>query len=143
MQVAADLTFTVDLGRGPISGRVEGDGTVLRITTDDADAVWEAASSVPEIGTAKLPLLADQLRDAGLRVEVVGPRGTVATLGSGAASTIGRLVTGSRAIQPGDNRAVAALLVGRIKRSRRGLILAAAVVAGAAGGVAVVVLRRR
>jgi hypothetical protein len=141
MRVTADLSFTVDLGRGPISGRVEGDGTVLRVTTDDADTVWEAASSVPEIGTAALPFLADQLRDAGLRVDVVGPKGTVATIGSGASSTVGRVVTGSRAIQPGDTRAVAALLVGRIKRSRRGLVLAVA--AAIAGGAAVVVLRRR
>jgi hypothetical protein len=139
MQVAADLTFTVDLGRGPISGRVEGDGTVLRVTTDDADTVWEAASSVPEIGTAALPFLADQLREAGLRVEVVGPSGTVATLGTGASSTIGRLVTGSRAVQPGDTRAVAALVLGRVKRSRRGLVVAAVVTAV----VAAALLRRR
>ena len=93
---------------------------------------------MPEIGTALLPFLADQLGVAGLRVEVVGPQGTVATLGSGASSTIGRLVTGSRAIQPGDSRAVAALLVGRLTRSRRGVFLAAA----AAGALTVVVLRR-
>jgi hypothetical protein len=103
--------------------------------------VWEAAASVPEIGTAALPFLADQLSEVGLRVEVIGPKGTVATIGSGASSVVGRVVTGSRAIQPGDTRAVAALRVGQVKRGRRGLILAG--VAATVGVGVVVVLRRR
>jgi hypothetical protein len=139
--VVADLDFTVDLGSGPIQGRVEGHGRILRVTTEDADAVWQAASSVPEVGTSWLPAFADRLTDAGLSLEVVGPQGRVATVGYGASSFVGRLVTGSRAVQPGDGRAVFALLLAQARRNPRTLL-------GVGAGVGIVaalavVLRRR
>lgn len=133
--MTADLDFTLDLGSGPIAGRIEGDGQRLTVTTDDADAVWRAASEVPELGTSALPFLADRLAEYGLQLEVVGPQGRVATVGAGASSLVGKLATGSRAIAPGDGRAVLALGIARGKRNplavAAGLSVLAALVAGA------------
>jgi hypothetical protein len=117
--VTADLTFTVDVGDGPIAGHVSADGgTTIRVTTDDADTVFLAATSVPEVGNAALPFLADTLAEHGLSMEVVGPQGRVATVGYGASSGWGRLLTGSRAVAPGDPQAVRALVLAQVKRYR-------------------------
>lgn len=137
LEVVSDLTFSVDLGRGPIEGRVEAAGSQIRVHTDDADTVWEAATSVPEVGTAGLPWLADRLTDAGLTLEVVGPQGRVATVGAGTSSRIGRLVTGSSAIAPGDRAAVVGLVRARIRRNGRPIALAVVALAVVAVGVAV------
>lgn len=119
------------------------DGGTIRVTTDDADTVFFAATSVPEVGDAALPFLADQLADAGLVMEVVGPQGRVATVGSGASSRLGRLLTGSSAVAPGDREAVVALVRAQAKRHRVRIavtaVAAAGLVAGAVVGVRVLV----
>jgi hypothetical protein len=138
--VSADLSFTVDVGNGPIDGHVSADGgTTIRVTTDDADTVFLAATSVPEIGNNALPYLADTLANNGLTMEVVGPQGRVATVGSGASSRWGRVLTGSRAVAPGDPQAVRALVLAQIKRDRVRIGLAAAGVVALAVTVVVVV----
>jgi hypothetical protein len=142
--VSADLSFTVDLGNGPIEGHVSADGgTSIRVTTDDADTVFVAATSVPEIGNAVLPYLADTLADNGLTMEVVGPQGRVVTVGEGASSGWGRLLTGSRAVAPGDPQAVRALVLAQIKRERVRIGLAAAAVVALAVAVGVAVREAR
>ena len=142
--VTADLSFTVDLGHGPIEGHVDADGgTTIRVTTDDADAVFVAATSVPEIGDKALPFLADTLADNGLSMEVVGPQGRVATVGSGASSRWGRLLTGSSAVAPGDPQAVRALVLAQIKRDRVRIGVAAAAVVAVVVAVGVVVRAAR
>lgn len=135
--MVSDLTFSVDLGRGPIEGHVEAAGSLIRVHTDDADTVWEAATSVPEVGTAGLPWLADRLVESGLSLEVVGPQGRVATVGAGTSSRIGRLVTGSSAIAPGDRAAVVGLLRARARRHRRPIVLGAVALAVAVAAVAI------
>ncbi len=143
LSVSADLDFTVDLGDGPIAGRITADGTTITVTTDDADTVWQASTSVPQVGTAALPFLADRLTDAGLRLEVKGPQGRVATVGAGTSSRLGKIFTGSSAIAPGDSAALRALAISRLKRNRLAVLAGAAVVLAAIGTVVVTVRNRR
>ncbi|MDQ1673223.1 MAG: hypothetical protein QOC98_1785 [Frankiaceae bacterium] len=138
----ADLDFSVDLGDGPIAGRVTSDGTTITVTTDDADTVWRASTSVPQVGTAALPYLADRLTDAGLRLEVQGPQGRVASVGAGTSSLLGKLFTGSSAIAPGDRAAVMALALSQARRNRVP-ITAAAVAIVLASAVVVAAVRSR
>lgn len=138
----ADLDFTVDLGQGPIVGRMTADGTTITVTTDDADTVWRASTSVPQVGTAALPYLADRLTDAGLTLEVQGPQGRVATVGAGTSSVLGKLLTGSRAIAPGDRAAVTALALSQVRRNRIPIAAAAAAVVVASAAIVLVVRSR-
>jgi hypothetical protein len=125
LSVFADLDFVVDLGDGPVQGRVEAAGSTIRVTTDDAVAVWRAAFGVPEFGGDALPRLADQLAAAGLRLEVTGPRGSVAVLGEVTGSLLGRLASGSAHVGLGSLRAVAPLAIARVRRNERRLLLPA------------------
>jgi hypothetical protein len=143
LSVFADLDFTVDLGQGPIAGRITADGTTITVTTDDADTVWQASTSVPQVGTAALPFLADRLSDAGLRLEVQGPQGRVATVGAGTSSRLGKIFTGSSAIAPGDSAAVRALAVSRLKRNRAAVSVGALALLVGIGAIAVAVRHRR
>ena len=80
---------------------------------------------------------ADTLHRAGLRVDVRGPGGVLVSLGHGAESFWGRLLTGSRAVALGPVREVAASL-------GTGLPLRRATVASiASAGVAVAVFAVR
>ena len=84
---------------------------------------------------------AQLLADNGVGLDVITPRGVVARIGAGADSRLGRLVTGSPAIQPGSASAVGRLLVGTVP-ARAGRIGVAAIAAGAVYGF-VRLLRRR
>ncbi|GAA2009630.1 hypothetical protein JL107_17310 [Nakamurella flavida] len=54
------------------------------------------------------------LAENGVGIDVVTSRGLVARLGAGADSRVGRLVTGSCAVQPGSASAVGRLLAGSV-----------------------------
>ena len=142
IRVNADLTIDID----GTPARLASDGDRLVLFSAHPERVWAAAVSAAlpaGIGTLSGPRaigrLAVELAAAGLRLEVTGPRGTVANLGEGVRSRLGRVVTGSEAVAPGKPSAVAVLLWSRFPR-RRAVI---AVVAVSAAAAAVVLGRRR
>lgn len=126
LSVQADLTIELD---GDLA-RLTSDGSALTLEADHPERVWASilASALPAgVGDVDGPRavgrIADQLSDAGLSLEVTGPRGTVAHLGHGVRSRVGRVVTGSSKVQPGAPLAVVALV------SRRSRLVAGAAVA--------------
>ena len=78
---------------------------------------------------------ADELESRGLRVELSGPEGVYLTLGRGAGSSVGRLVTRSSHVQPGTaalRPMVGAELSRRARRPKGLAAIGAAVTAGLA-----------
>lgn len=71
------------------SGRLVGSGDHLRMTVSDPAVVIAAA------GRGAGGSFADRLADAGLRAELYGPRGRVATIDPGRTSRLGALAAGS------------------------------------------------
>ena len=131
LRVEGSVGFVVDGPRGSTRGVVAGDGPVVRVTTDDPVAAWAAASDGAPAGPRALGDLADLLSAAGVSVELSGPGGRVATVGAGVESALGRVVTGSRHVQPGGAAAVGPLVVAQARQlaaARRPLLVAAAVV---------------
>ena len=110
LEFTSDLVFTVDGADGSrATGRVEGDGRVLRVVTTDAAVVWGAALGSSTTGPRVLDAVARRLADEGAVLEVTGPDGVVATVGAGVDSPVGRLLAGSRHVRLGRPRAVAPL----------------------------------
>jgi hypothetical protein len=109
LEVTGSLDFSLDTGS---TGRVEGVGSRILVTADDPVAAFRAAAA-PGNGRPALGGLGDVLAAAGLVVEVTGPRGSVATLGDGVDSPVGRLLAGSRHVRPGRLRAVTPLAAAR------------------------------
>jgi hypothetical protein len=141
MRVEADLTIDID----GTPARLASDGDRLILSSAHPERIWAAAVSAAlpaGIGTLDGPRavgrMARELAAAGLRLEVTGPRGTVAHLGDGVRSRLGRAVTGSAAVAPGTPSAVAVLLWSRFPL-RRAVITAVALSAA----IAVVARRRR
>jgi hypothetical protein len=88
--VDVDLALEVtDADGRRTSGRLVGTGDSLRMTVSDPAVVVAAA------GQGAGHSLADRLADAGVRVELHGPRGRVATIDPGRTSRLGSLVAGS------------------------------------------------
>ncbi len=111
LEVTADLALTVDGHQA----RLTGSGTDLRLTASDPVALWRSAAGVPwpvgvTVGSGPRALggLASALTDAGLHLDVTGPRGRVAELGRGVDSGLGRGLTGSRSVRFGSPRTLAA-----------------------------------
>ena len=91
------------------------------------------AAAAPGPGRTAVGGLADLLAPSGLTMEVTGPRGTIASLGNGVDSRLGKLVAGSRHVRLGSVRTVlplaAAQIRGQAPSARRvGPLLAAAAV---------------
>ena len=127
LQLTADLALTVDGHQA----RLTGNGTDLLLTASHPVALWRSAASVPwpvgvTVGSGPRALggLAAALSDAGLHLDVTGPRGRIAELGRGVDSGVGRGVTGSRAVRFGSPRALAAT-VGQEPVPRRTLAVGA------------------
>ena len=128
LRLEGTVTFTVDGPRGSTTGAARGDGPVLRVSTEDPVATWDAVAGAAP-GASALGVLADALSAQGLAVEVSGPHGVLATVGAGADSPLGRVVTGSRHVQPGRPAALRPLVVSQLRsgvRRRRPLLLALA-----------------
>lgn len=145
LAVAADLQLEVDGTAATLTG--DGDHLVLR--SDSPAALWDAISgaALPAgIGRVDGPravgLVGDALRESGLRLDVDGPHGTLARLGAGVDSRLGRVSTGSRAVQPGSPSALAPLVWHRLRQDVR-LQAGAGALALAAAGAVVAVLTRR
>jgi hypothetical protein len=123
-----------------------GDGQSLVLHTDNPLALLAAMNQVSLAagvrvrgGRRALGRVAGTLTGAGLRVDVRGPGVLLVSLGDGAGSRVGRLLTGSPSVGFGSARDVVALLSSRLRWSR----VAVAAFAGAAAGVAAWRYRRR
>ena len=134
LHLSGAVAFTVDGPGGSTAGTVEGEGAVLRVQADDPVAAWSGQD------TGALGRVAEALHAQGLSVEVTGPGGRLATVGAGADSALGRLLTGSRRVAPGRPAALRPLVLAegrrRVRTVRGPLLLAVA-------AVAVLVVRRR
>ena len=142
LEVDGEVAFVLEAPDGTTSGTVFGQGRRVVVTTEDPVMAFRSAVS-PSIGGTSIGALADLLAASGLLVEVSGPQGTIATLGDGVNSQLGRVVAGSRRVRPGAARAVRPLAVAQVRSrsgsSRRGaaaavvLLLAAAIARRVAG----------
>ncbi len=146
LTVQADLRVEVDGAIGTVSGA----GSTIVISTDEPMKFWSAAtdSALPgAVGTMSGPRaigdVADALDAVGLRVEVVGPNGTLVRLGAPADSRLAEMLTGSRSVAFGSPRAVLPPIWSAVRQSSaRPLLLGAAGVAAAAVTLAAVRRRR-
>lgn len=95
LDVDADLRlhFTDAAGKST-TARVTGSGQQLRIDVEDPDVMLAA------VDPADVGRVADLMAANGITARVVGPRGVAATIGAGASSRLGRIVTGSSAVSP-------------------------------------------
>lgn len=137
LSVSADLRLEVD-GR---EAHLSGDGQRLVLRTEDPLRLWSAlgdaslpAGATAPTGPRAIGRLATLLKDFGVTLDIAGPGGTVVRLGSEARSPVGRLVTGSRAVQPGSVGALWPLARRVVVQQRRWVVAVGAV---AAVGVAV------
>ncbi len=144
------LSVVADLRLETAGQRIQlvGDGRSLVLHTDHPFALFAAINRTalpsaigPSISRRGLGRAADTLHRAGLRVDVRGPGGVLVSLGRGAGSRWGRLLTGSRAVALGPARELAGSLGTGLPL---GWITAASVTAVAvAVAVAARALRRR
>ncbi len=144
LDVVADLTVDLDGVPATLTG---GGGGRLVLASADPGALWAALTraglpaGAGRVDAARaLGRFADGLREAGVRLEVRGPRGELAVLGAGVDSAAGRLGTGSSALRPGGPGVLGRLLLADLRRRPLARAGAAALLAVA---VAVVARRRR
>lgn len=136
--VFADLQIVAD--GHPAS--LVADGHTLTFTSD---APNELLASLPKSslgrrqGIRAAGRAADLLGTQGLTLRVVGPRGEIARLGSGAHSWWGRMVVGSAEFQVGSIGVVASLATSVVRQSR----LFWPVIALVAAGVGATAIRAR
>ena len=137
------LSVVADLRLETAGQRIQlvGDGQSLVLHTDNPIALFAAINRTawpsavgPSSGRRGIARAADTLHRAGLRVDVRGPGGVLVSLGHGAGSRLGRVLTGSRAVAFGSVREVAGSLrtglpLGRIVAASGAAILVATVLA--------------
>ena len=121
LNVESDLTFSVTGPSGPVTGTVEASGATVTVRTSDPVATLDAALGGQPYTPSAIEALAARLADSGITVAVSGPQGTVATIGAGVSSTVGRVLAGSRLVRPGSLRAVAPLTRVRVAPALQGL----------------------
>lgn len=126
VRVESDLAIELD----GVSAHLHAHGDHLVLSTAQPHRLWQLArqTSLPDVmGSVATPRsigkLADSLADAGLLLEITGPHGSVASLGRGVDSRLGRLGTGSAAVRPGGLSAVVAA-TGQRPGRRASLLLA-------------------
>lgn len=142
LHVTSDLTFRVDGAGGQgADGRIEAEGPLIRVVTSDAARVWDAALGSSTTGPAALRFLAARLQESGLTVSVDGPDGTVATIGAGVSSRVGRVLAGSGQVSLGSPRAVAPLARTRLANETRRPVVRLVTLGALAVGVLVVARR--
>jgi hypothetical protein len=121
------LSVVADLRLETAGQRIQvvGDGQSLVLHTDHPLALLAAVNgtSLPSRNGVtgarhSVRRAADSLSRAGLRVDVRGPAGVLISLGNGAGSRSGRLLTGSRAVTFGPLREVAAGLTSGLPLGR-------------------------
>lgn len=116
LQFESDLVVSV----GEHVGHLTGEGSTLRLTTDDPGAFLTElrVAGVTDV-RGGIREAVDFLANEGVTVVITGPRGDVLTAGAGADSTVGRLTTGTSHIAPGAPRAVAPLVRGAVRDAAR------------------------
>ena len=109
LSVTADLDIEVD-GH---SARLRGDGRQVVLRSDHPQLMWESLTraSLPDsVGAVSGPRaigrVARGMAQAGIHLDVEGPRGVIVSLGDGERSLIGRVVTGSSAVRPRSARSL-------------------------------------
>jgi hypothetical protein len=133
LEVEADLRLRVTTERGEsTSAHLTGRGQDLRVDVERPEVLL-AAVDPRDVGQ-----VADLLAASGITVRVVGPDGPAATVGAGASSRLGRVVTGSPNVAPAP-RATASLALSTPAARRALAVLVSAVLAA----VVAAVLRRR
>jgi hypothetical protein len=142
LDVEADLTLDVD----GVTARLHGRGGRLVLSGDHPERVWAAAVSallpaglVLVDGPRGIAGVARALAGIGIRLDVEGPHGVVASLGAGVGSRVGQALTGSDAVRPGAPLAVLALAW----QARRRAVVTGLVGIGAVALFGVAVGRRR
>lgn len=115
-RVQGSLAFSVDGPGGRAAGTVEGRGPQVTVRADDPVAAWDAALGSVSTGPAVLDTVGRLLSDEGVTVEVVGPRGTIATVGAGVDDRLGKVLAGSRYVRLGKPAAIRPLAVAEARR---------------------------
>ncbi len=115
-RVQGSLTFSVAGPGGQTAGTVEGRGPRVVVHAEDPVAAWDAALGSVSTGPAVLDTVGRLLSEEGVTVEVTGPRGTVATLGAGIDTRLGKVLAGSRYVRLGSPSAVRPLAVAEARR---------------------------
>ena len=143
LSVVADLRLETEGQRIQLVG----DGQSLVLHTDHPFALFTAINRTswpstigPSSGRRGVARAADTLHRVGLRVDVRGPSGVLVSLGDGAGSRWGRLLTGSHAVALGPVREIAGSLGTGLPLGR---ITAASLTAVAVAVAARAVRRRR
>ena len=146
VSVQADLRMDLD----GTSATLTGDGDRLMLATERPVALWDILVSAPLPvgggsvgGPARVGRVAEALREAGVNLDLRGPRGTVASLGAGVDSALGRVLVGSGALGPGAPAAVAPLVWQAVRRGPAARVAALALATSVAGIVLVHRARRR
>lgn len=142
LRIDADLHLQID-GR---TATLTGTGQRLELTTDTPEAIWAAVTgaALPAgwgrvNGPRGVGRFADRLSGHGLAMTITGPGGPIVHLGEGAASWLGRAITGSSAVQPGTVRSFAPLVWSSARQSWTWRL--AALTAGV--GIAIIAVARR
>lgn len=93
LDLTADLRFRVEAPGGrSTAGTVTADGRTIRVDSAEPAVLVRAVGTSDRRRTAAIGAT---LQEAGVTVELTGPRGTFARFGSGVHSRLGRLTTGS------------------------------------------------
>ena len=112
LDVDADLRLRVTTPTGgSTNARITGAGRELLIDVDQPEVLL-AAVDVADVGRA-----ADLLAATGMTVRVIGPDGLAATIGAGSSSRLGKIATGSAAVQVTPRGAARAALTLRTRRA--------------------------
>jgi hypothetical protein len=119
LSVRADVQIAVD----GASATLTGDGQRLVFATDEPGIILDSliGAALPVgidslDGPGAVGRLAEALRAASVNLDFRGPRGTIASLGAGVDSTLGRVLTGSRSLSPGAPAAVTPLVWQLVRR---------------------------
>lgn len=127
LAVDADLQLQVSTATGTTTARVTGSGQRLRVESERPELLLAA------VDRADVGRVADLLADAGITVDVRGPRGSLASIGAGASDRFGQVVTGSRRVALAPRGAVHLARTSRPARTVA-LALLAVLAAGTAFG---------
>lgn len=122
LSVTADLDIEVD----GLFAHLAGDGRRLVLHSDRPQTMWSALTqaSLPDSvgdvsGPRAIGRVARAMADAGIHLDVEGPRGVVVSLGEGERSVIGRVVAGSTAVRPRSARSLLPFVGVAVRRVAR------------------------